>query len=62
LSAGDPVRFKGTISSYTATPSLVLSVDGTIDADTIPDAPKAKPKPPVHHAPVHHTTPPPANN
>jgi tetratricopeptide (TPR) repeat protein len=58
LSAGDPVRFKGTISAYTATPSLVLSVDGTIDPDTIPDAPKAKPKPPVHHPPVHKTTPP----
>ncbi len=56
LSPGDPVRFKGTISAYTATPSLVLSVDGTIDPDTIPDAPKAKPKAPVKHPPVHHTT------
>jgi tetratricopeptide (TPR) repeat protein len=55
LSPGDPVRFNGTISSYVATPSLVLSVDGTIDPDTIPDAPKAKPKAPVHHS-VHHTT------
>ena len=47
----------GTISSYVATPSLILSVDGTIDPDTIPDEPKTKPKPkaPVHH-PVHHTT------
>jgi tetratricopeptide (TPR) repeat protein len=55
LSPGDPVRFKGTISAYTVTPSLVISVDGTIDPDTIPDEPKAKPKAPVHH-PVHHTT------
>jgi tetratricopeptide (TPR) repeat protein len=57
LGAGDPVRFKGTISAYTATPSLVLTVDGTLDPDTIPDEPKtkAKPKPPVHH-PVHKPT------
>jgi tetratricopeptide (TPR) repeat protein len=62
LSPGDPVRFNGTISAYTATPSLVLSVDGTIDPDTIPDEPKAKakPKPPVRK-PVHKTTPPPSN-
>jgi len=62
LSAGDPVRFKGTISAYTATPSLVLTVDGTLDPDTIPDEPKTKPKPkaPVHH-PVHKTTPPASN-
>ena len=60
LSPGDPVNFNGTISSYTATPSLVLSVDGTLNPETIPDEPKAKAKPthaPVHH-PVHHTTPP----
>jgi len=58
LSHGDPVRFKGTISAYTNTPSFVLSVDGTLDPDTIPDAPKEKPKPttPAHHH-VHHTTP-----
>jgi tetratricopeptide (TPR) repeat protein len=57
LSPGDPVRFKGTISAYTATPSLVLSVDGTLDPETIPDEPKVKPKPkpPVHH-PVHKAT------
>ena len=63
LSAGDPVRFKGTISAYTATPSLVLTVDGTLDPDTIPDEPKTKPKPkaPVHHPPVHKATPPASN-
>jgi hypothetical protein len=63
LSAGDPVRFKGTISAYTATPSLVLTVDGTLDPDTIPDEPKTKTKPkaPVHHPPVHKATPPASN-
>ena len=55
LSPGDPVHFNGTISAYTATPSLVLSVDGTLDPDTIPDEPKTKAKAPVHH-PVHHPT------
>jgi tetratricopeptide (TPR) repeat protein len=62
LSAGDPVRFKGTFSAYTASPSLVLSVDGTLDPDTIPDEPKTKPKPkpPVRH-PVHKPAPPPSN-
>jgi len=52
LSPGDVVRFKGTITAYTATPSLVLSIDGTINPEDVPDEPKAKPKPPVHH----HTT------
>ncbi len=55
LSPGDPVHFNGTITAYTATPSLVLSVDGTLDPDTIPDEPKTKAKAPVHH-PVHHPT------
>lgn len=53
LSPGDPVRFKGTISAYTASPSLVLSVDGTLDPDTIPDEPKAKT--PAKKS-AHHTT------
>jgi tetratricopeptide (TPR) repeat protein len=57
LSRGDPVSFKGTISAYTASPNLVLSVEGTLNPDTIPDEPKPKPKPPVHH-PVHKPTPP----
>jgi hypothetical protein len=62
LSPGDPVRFNGTISAYTATPSLVVSVDGTINPDTIPDEPKTKPKPkPPLRKPVHKTTPPPSN-
>ncbi len=54
LSSGDPVRFKGTITAYTATPSLVLTIEGTIDPDAIPDQPKVKPKPkPPVHRPTH---------
>ncbi len=45
LSPGDPVRFKGTLTAYTASPNVVLSLDGTINPDTIPEAPKAKPRP-----------------
>jgi tetratricopeptide (TPR) repeat protein len=57
LSPVDPVRFKGTISAYTATPNLVITVDGTIDPDTIPAEPKAKPKPktPPRHRPTRQT-------
>jgi tetratricopeptide (TPR) repeat protein len=54
LSPGDPVRFKGTITAYTATPSLVLTIEGTIDPDAIPEQPKVKPKPkPPVHRPTH---------
>ena len=57
LSPGDPIHFNGTISAYTATPSLVLTVDGTLDPETIPEEPKAKPKPkPPVRRPVHRTT------
>jgi tetratricopeptide (TPR) repeat protein len=52
LSPGDPVRFKGTIAAYTATPSLVVTVEGTIDPDAIPEQPRGKAKPPVHR-PTH---------
>lgn len=45
LSPGDPIRFKGNLTSYTASPSMVLSLTGTVNPDTIPAAPKAKPKP-----------------
>ena len=50
LSKGDAVHFKGTISAYTATPNLVITLDSaTINDDEIPEqpkvAPKAKPKP-----------------
>ncbi len=46
LSKGDLVRFKGTIAAYTATPNLVLTVNGEITTP-LPDQPpaKAKPKP-----------------
>ncbi len=47
LSPGDVVRFKGTITAYTATPSLVLSIEGTLNPEDVPDQPKTKPKPPV---------------
>lgn len=46
LSKGDPVRFKGMFAAYNVTPNFVLTLDnGTINADDIPDQPKAKPKP-----------------
>jgi tetratricopeptide (TPR) repeat protein len=48
LGKGDAVHFKGTISAYTATPNLVITLDhATINDDEIPDQPKvvAKPKP-----------------
>jgi tetratricopeptide (TPR) repeat protein len=54
LSKGDIVRFQGKIDSYTATPSFVLTVVGTIiDPNPLPDAPKVqpKPKPATHTAP-----------
>ncbi|MBZ5542394.1 MAG: tetratricopeptide repeat protein [Acidobacteriia bacterium] len=44
LSKGDPVRFQGTIDSYTATPSFVLTLVGTINPEDVPDQPKAAPK------------------
>jgi len=48
LSKGDAVHFQGVIASYTAEPSLVITLaDGKINDDEIPDQPKvqAKPKP-----------------
>ncbi len=44
LRKGDPVTFKGTLTAYTATPNLLLSVDGEITTP-LPDQPPAKPKP-----------------
>jgi len=52
LQKGDLVTFKGTADSYTATPNLILTLVGEITSD-LPDKPAAKPKPPVHHTPVH---------
>ena len=56
LSKGDPVRFQGTISAYTATPSFILTLDnGKINDDDLaaagsnkPKTPAAKPKPRTH--------------
>jgi tetratricopeptide (TPR) repeat protein len=46
LGKGDAVHFKGKISSYTATPNLVITLDnGTINEDEIPDQPRVAPKP-----------------
>ena len=60
LSPGDAVRFKGTLTSYTATPNLILSIDGEITTD-LPDKPpvKEKPKPKPRTSPpktTHHKT------
>jgi hypothetical protein len=56
LQKGDSVLFKGTLDSYTATPNLVLTLAGEVTSD-LPDKPPVKAKPPVHHPPVHKTTP-----
>jgi tetratricopeptide (TPR) repeat protein len=53
LQPGDIVRFKGTADSYTATPSLVVTLVGQITTE-LPDKPPVKAKPKV--APHHHTT------
>lgn len=50
LGKGDAVHFQGTLASYTATPKLIITLEGgTINEDEIPDQPKvtAKPKPPA---------------
>jgi len=52
LSAGDPVRFQGTLAAYTVTPSFVLTLDqGKINDDDLAAAAAGKKKPakPVHH-------------
>ena len=55
LSAGDPVRFTGTISAYTTTPSFVLTLDnGNINDQDLAAAAADKKKPaarPAHHRP-----------
>lgn len=46
LSEGDPVRFQGTISAYSADPSFVLTLDnGKINDDDLEAAAKSKSKP-----------------
>ena len=56
LQKGDLLRFKGTADSYTATPSLVLTLVGEVTTDlpeTAPVAPKAKPKTGTTHRSTH---------
>jgi tetratricopeptide (TPR) repeat protein len=45
LAKGDGVRFQGKIDSYTATPSFVLTLDGTINPEDVPEQPRVAPKP-----------------
>lgn len=58
LSKGDPVRFQGTISAYTVTPSFALTLDkGKINEDDLAAAAtkaksKPKPKAPARKPPV----------
>lgn len=57
LSKGDPVTFKGTLTAYTATPNLVLSIDGEITTPLPEKAPvKEKPKPKGKPAPTRRPT------
>ncbi|HXJ94573.1 MAG TPA: hypothetical protein VMT20_17135 [Terriglobia bacterium] len=58
LSQGDPLRFTGTISAYTTTPSFVLTLDnGNINSDDLAAAAADKKKPgtrPTHRRPGGH--------
>ena len=57
LSKGDPVRFQGTISAYTATPSFILTLDnGKINDDDLAAAAANKPKTPAKTRPRTHKT------
>jgi hypothetical protein len=61
LAKGDLIAsFKGTIAEYNMTPNFSLTLEGTIDDDSLAAAKeeaktRAKPKAPVHH-PVHKPT------
>ena len=53
LGKGDGVHFQGMIASYTAEPSLVITLaEGKINEDEIPDQPKVAPKKPAPKPPV----------
>ena len=53
LAAGDVVRFKGTMDSYTPAPNVMLTVVGEVtQPDPLPDKPPDKPK----TAPTHRRT------
>ena len=57
LSKGDPVRFQGTISAYTAAPSFILTLDnGKINDDDLAAAAANKPKTPAKPKPRAHRT------
>jgi tetratricopeptide (TPR) repeat protein len=56
LAKGDVVRFQGKIDSYTATPSFVLTLDGTINPEDIPDQPRVAPKPKPKPKPTRRST------
>ena len=57
LQKGDLVRFDGTITAYSVTPSFYLSLDGKINPDDLAAAADKHKKPtPTKKAPVHHTT------
>jgi len=51
LQKGDSVLFKGTLDSYVATPTFVLTLVGEVTSD-LPDKPPTKPRTPVHR-PTH---------
>ena len=53
LAKGDLLTFKGTLDSYSATPTLTLTVVGEVTSE-LPDKPEAKPAPkPGTHRPTH---------
>jgi tetratricopeptide (TPR) repeat protein len=57
LVKGDLVQYKGTLDSYVATPTMILTLVGEVTSD-LPDKPpvKEKPKTPVTHRPTHKPT------
>jgi hypothetical protein len=54
LQKGDLLTFKGTLDSYVANPTMILTLVGDVTSD-LPDKLPVKAKPPVHK-PVHKTT------
>jgi hypothetical protein len=55
LSKGDLLTFKGTLDSYSAAPTLTLTVVGEVTSE-LPDKPEAKPTKPTPHRPAHGTS------
>jgi len=56
LQKGDLVRFDGTITAYSVTPSFYLSLDGKINPDDLAAAADKHKKAPPKRAPVHRRT------